>query len=87
MPPIFYTVTAIQGDYADLISDGGQPHSVTMFLLPEGVTVGQPAEAGKFSVEALTGIEAKNPRPVGRGFLMKLRLLLRRQMPISRRSG
>ena len=38
--PIFYTVTAIQGDYADLISDDGQPHSITMFLLPEGTTVG-----------------------------------------------
>ena len=40
MDPIFYTVTAINGDYADLLSDGGQPHSITMFLLPEGTTVG-----------------------------------------------
>ena len=40
MDPIFYTVTAIQGDYADLVSDQGQPHSITMFLLPEGTTVG-----------------------------------------------
>ena len=40
MDPIFYTVTAIQGDYADLISDCGQSHSITMFLLPEGTTVG-----------------------------------------------
>ena len=38
--PDFYTVTAIQGDYADLVSDQGQPHSITMFLLPEGTTVG-----------------------------------------------
>ncbi len=40
MDPIFYTVAAIQGDYADLVSDQGQPHSLTMFLLPEGTTVG-----------------------------------------------
>ncbi len=40
MDPIFYTVAAIQGDYADLVSDQGQPHSITMFLLPEGTTVG-----------------------------------------------
>ena len=29
-----------QGDYAELVSDQGQPHSITMFLLPEGTTVG-----------------------------------------------
>lgn len=40
MDPIFYTVTAINGDYADLAGDGGQSHSITMFLLPEGTTVG-----------------------------------------------
>ena len=53
MPPIFYTVTAIQGDYADLISDGGQPHSVTMFLLPEGVTVGSRLKLENFQWELL----------------------------------
>ena len=40
MDPIFYTVQAINGDYADLLTDNGQPHSITMFLLPEGTSVG-----------------------------------------------
>ena len=40
LEPIFYTAAAIQGDYAELVSDQGQPHSITMFLLPEGTTVG-----------------------------------------------
>jgi len=40
MGPIYYTVRAINGDYADLVADGGQEHSVTMFLLPEGTTLG-----------------------------------------------
>jgi hypothetical protein len=39
MDPIFYTVQSINGDYADLLTDDGQPHSITMFLLPEGTTV------------------------------------------------
>lgn len=40
MEPIFYTVGSINGDYAQLVTDGGQEHSITMFLLPEGTTVG-----------------------------------------------
>ena len=40
MDPIFYTVQSINGDYVDLLTDAGQPHSITMFLLPEGPTVG-----------------------------------------------
>ena len=40
LEPIFYTVAAIQGDYAELVSDQGQPHSITMFLLPEGTDTG-----------------------------------------------
>ncbi|MGI5962704.1 MAG: hypothetical protein ACOX7N_03185 [Lawsonibacter sp.] len=40
MDAIYYTVVAINGDYAELITDQGQPHSITMFLLPEGTTVG-----------------------------------------------
>ena len=40
MEPIFYTVTDINGDYAQLLGDQGQEHSITMFLLPEGTTVG-----------------------------------------------
>ena len=34
MDPIFYTVRAINGDYADLAADNGTDHSITMFLLP-----------------------------------------------------
>lgn len=40
MEAIFYTVQSINGDYADLITDDGRTHSLTMFLLPEGTTVG-----------------------------------------------
>ena len=40
MDPIFYTVQSINGDYAELLTDEGQPHSITMFLLPEGTSVG-----------------------------------------------
>ena len=40
MESILYTVQSINGDYANLLSDSGQPHSITMFLLPEGTTVG-----------------------------------------------
>lgn len=40
MEPMFYTVTAINGDYAQLMGDQGHEHSITMFLLPEGTTVG-----------------------------------------------
>ncbi len=40
MDPIFYTVQSINGDYANLITAEGQPHSITMFLLPEGTTIG-----------------------------------------------
>ena len=40
MDPIYYTVQSINGDYANLVTDDGQPHSITMFLLPEGTTIG-----------------------------------------------
>ena len=40
MDAIFYTVVSINGDYAQLLSDNGQEHSITMFLLPEGTGVG-----------------------------------------------
>ena len=29
MDPIFYTVQRVNGDYADLLSDGGREHSIT----------------------------------------------------------
>ena len=53
MDPIFYTVTAINGDYAQLLSDAGQPHSITMFLLPEGTTVGSRLKLENFLWELL----------------------------------
>lgn len=40
MEPIVYQVQSINGDYAALASDEGLEHSITMFLLPEGTTVG-----------------------------------------------
>ena len=39
MEAIFYTVRSINGDYAELVTDEGGTHSITMFLLPEGTTV------------------------------------------------
>jgi len=40
MNPTVYTVLDIAGDYADLRSDGGVDNRVAMFLLPEGLAVG-----------------------------------------------
>lgn len=40
MEPIVYQVQSINGDYAALVSDEGLEHAITMFLLPEGTTVG-----------------------------------------------
>ncbi len=54
MPPVFYTLRAINGDYADLLSDSGQPYSITMFLLPEGVTVGDRLKLEDFQWEIVT---------------------------------
>lgn len=51
MEPIFYTVTAINGDYADLVTDGGQTHSITMFLLPEGTTLSSRLKLENFQWE------------------------------------
>lgn len=53
MNPIFYTVLTINGDYAQLMSDEGQPHSITMFLLPEGTTVGSRLKLEAFEWELL----------------------------------
>ena len=53
MEPIFYTVQDINGDYAQLISDDGQPHSITMILLPEGTTVGSRLKLECFMWELL----------------------------------
>lgn len=53
MEPIFYTVQSINGDYANLLTDEGQPHSITMFLLPEGTTVGSRLKLENFEWELL----------------------------------
>lgn len=53
MDPIFYTVSAINGDYAQLVCDEGPPHSITMFLLPEGTTVGSRLKLEHFMWELL----------------------------------
>jgi len=50
---IFYTVRRINGDYAELVTDGGQEHSITMFLLPEGTTVGSRLKLENFQWELL----------------------------------
>ena len=48
---IFYTVRSINGDYADLVTDDGMEHSITMFLLPEGTTVGSRLKLENFQWE------------------------------------
>lgn len=51
MDTIFYTVQSINGDYAQLTADGGGEHSVTMFLLPQGTTVGSRLKLENFQWE------------------------------------
>ncbi len=51
MEAIFYTVQSINGDYAQLLGDQGQEHSITMFLLPEGTTVGSRLKLENFQWE------------------------------------
>ena len=46
MEAIYYTVSNINGDYAELVSDDGQKHSLTMFC-SGGDHGGEPAEAGE----------------------------------------
>ena len=53
MDPIFYTVLSINGDYANLVTDDGQPHSITMFLLPEGTTIGSRLKLESFMWELI----------------------------------
>ena len=53
MDPIFYTVRSINGDYADLVTDEGGEHSITMFLLPEGTTVDSRLKLENFEWEIL----------------------------------
>ena len=51
MDAIFYTVQDINGDYAYLVTDDGGTHSITMFLLPEGTTVGSRLKLENFQWE------------------------------------
>lgn len=51
MDPIFYTVRSINGDYADLVTDEGGEYSITMFLLPEGTTLGSRLKLENFQWE------------------------------------
>ena len=51
MDAIFYTVQTINGDYASLVTDDGQEHSITMFLLPEGTTLGSRLKLENFQWE------------------------------------
>lgn len=51
MEAIFYTVMSINGDYAQMVSDDGLEHGITMFLLPEGTTVGSRLKLEQFQWE------------------------------------
>lgn len=51
LEPVFYTVEDINGDYASLVTDGGESHSITMFLLPEGTGVGSRLKLEDFQWE------------------------------------
>lgn len=51
MDSMFYTVDSINGDYANLVGDDGREHSITMFLLPEGTTVGSRLRLENFQWE------------------------------------
>ena len=53
MDTIYYTVRAINGDYADLVADDGGQHAITMFLLPEGTDVGSRLKWENFEWELL----------------------------------
>ena len=53
LDPIYYTVTSINGDYANLVTDNGGEHSITMFLLPEGTTLGSRLKLENFQWELL----------------------------------
>lgn len=48
MDVLYYTVEEINGDYARLRGEDGGEHGITMFLLPEGVTVGSRLKLEQF---------------------------------------
>lgn len=51
MDAIYYQVQSINGDYATLVTEQGQEHGITMFLLPEGTTVGSRLKLENFQWE------------------------------------
>ena len=55
MDAIFYTVRSTNGDYADLVTDSGQEHSITMFLLPDGTALGSRLKLENFQWELISG--------------------------------
>ncbi len=54
MGTTYYPVTAINCDYAQMVSDAGVDNTVALFLLPDGVAVGTRLKRENFewSVEA-----------------------------------
>ena len=53
MDAIYYQMQSINGDYATLVTEQGQEHGITMFLLPEGTTVGSRLKLENFQWELL----------------------------------
>ena len=49
METVFLTVQEICGDYAVLVSDGGETRQTAIFLLPEGITDGTRLKFEDFS--------------------------------------
>ena len=54
MGAVFYTVRSINGDYAELVTDEGGEHSITMFLLPEGTTLNSRLKLENFQWELIS---------------------------------
>ena len=52
---LYYTVTGINGDYAQLLCEDGRTHGLTMFLLPEGTQVGSRLRFQDFAWTLLDG--------------------------------
>ena len=51
MEPVYLTVKEICGDYALLVSDGGESRQTAIFLLPDGITDGTRLKLENFSYE------------------------------------
>ena len=53
MEAVYLTVLEICGDYARLVSDGGEERQTAIFLLPEGITDGTRLKFENFSYEII----------------------------------